>query len=759
MSIIKLHVIAFLALCITGMYIPASAQQQNKQTFIRTLMAKMTLDEKIGQLNLLTSDMDVTGPFMREGYKKDVESGICGAIFNAYTPQFTRQLQDMALKTRLKIPLLFGYDVIHGHKTIFPIPLGEACTWDMTLLEKSARIAATEASADGLHWTFSPMVDIARDPRWGRVAEGVGEDTWFGSQVAKAKVKGYQGNDLSANNTIMACVKHFALYGAIEAGRDYNTVDMSKRQMFQFYLPPYKAAIDAGVATVMTSFNEIDGIPATGNKALLTDLLRKQWGFKGFVVTDYTSMNEMIPHGIVKDEYEAGALALNAGVDMDMQGSIYAGQLKKLLQDKKVTLAQIDAAVYRVLAAKYDLGLFKDPYQYCDPARAQREILSPANRQAAREIAQRSIVLLKNQGQLLPLQEEGNIAVIGPLANSQRDVIGNWSAAGDPSKAISLLQGITSRIGNKAKIAYAQGAHLTADTTLFLRAMQKAAIEKADTANTDKLLSEAVELARKSDKVILALGESQGMTGEAASRSDISLPPGQRRLLEAILATGKPVVLVLMNGRPLTLEWEDQHVPAILETWFLGTEAGNAIADVLFGHYNPAGKITMTFPRNTGQIPVYYNHKNTGRPLNPYNKYSSKYLDIPNDPLYPFGYGLSYTSFSYSPVQLDKTTITAQQPLHVSVKVKNVGKYDGEEVVQLYLRDQVGSVNRPLKELKGFKKVFLKKGEEQTVSFTLTNEDLRFYDKDMRWTAEPGDFTVFIGTNSRDTQQADFKLQ
>lgn len=747
--------------CVIITIVPTQAQQRpsQKKQFITNLMAKMTLDEKIGQLNLLTSDMDVTGPFMKPGYKKDIESGLCGAIFNAYTPQYTRQLQEMAVKTRLKIPLLFGYDVIHGHKTIFPIPLGEACTWDMSLLEKSARIAAQEASADGLHWTYSPMVDIARDPRWGRVAEGVGEDTWYGTQVAKAKVKGYQGSDLAATNTVLACVKHFALYGAIEAGRDYNSVDMSRRRMYQDYLPPYKAAVDAGVATVMTSFNDIDGIPATGNKWLLTELLRKEWGFSGFVVTDYTAINEMINHGVGKDEYEVGGLALNAGVDMDMQGGVYAGQLKRLLQQKKVTQSQIDSAVYRVLAAKYDLGLFQDPFRYCDTARAKQEIMNPENLQDAREIAQRSIVLLKNETQLLPLKKQGTIALIGPLANSQRDMIGNWSAAGDASKAVTLLQGIQNKLGDGVKVLTAPGAYITSDTGLLKKAYQKARIEAQDTANAAQMLTDAVALAKQADVVIMALGESQGMTGEAASRSNISIPENQQQLLKAVQATGKPVVLVLMNGRPLTLEWEDANIPSILETWFLGTEAGNAIADVLFGDYNPSGKITMTFPRNVGQVPIYYNHRSTGRPLDPNNKYTSKYLDVSNEPLYPFGYGLSYTKFNYGAPQLDKQQLKASEQLRVSVEVNNTGDYDGEEVVQLYIRDKTASVTRPVKELKGFEKIALKKGESRTVSFTITMDDLKFYNKDMKWTYEPGDFTVFVGTNSRDAQGVDFTLQ
>ncbi|WP_346316050.1 beta-glucosidase BglX [Chitinophaga sp. YIM B06452] len=722
--------------------------QQPQQTFLRSLLQKMTLEEKIGQLNLLTSDMDVTGPFMKENYKQDILSGACGAIFNAYTPQYTRMLQDMALKTRLKIPLLFGYDVIHGHKTIFPIPLGEACTWDLGQMERSARIAAEEASADGLHWTYSPMVDIARDPRWGRVAEGTGEDTWLGVQIAQAKVRGYQGKDLSAPNTLLACVKHFALYGAIEAGRDYNTVDMSRRQMYQFYLPPYKAAVDAGVASVMTSFNEIDGIPATGNKWLLTDLLRKEWGFKGFVVTDYTSINEMINHGIVKNEYEAGELALKAGVDMDMQGSVYATQLKKLVADKKISMQTIDQAVYRILEAKYKLGLFKDPYRHNDSVKAKEVIMSAEKLKAAREIAQRSIVLLKNEGGLLPLKPQGNIALIGPLGDSQKDMIGNWSAAGDFKKAVTLLQGLKAKNLN---VTYAQGANVTDDSVL----LGKLNIPPGNAAEMEK---EALDLAQRSELVILALGESQGMSGEAASRSDIGIPHSQKRLMEAVLRTGKPVVLVLMNGRPLTLEWEDQHVPAILETWFLGTEAGNAIADVLLGEYNPSGKLTMTFPRNTGQIPIYYNRKNTGRPLDPNNKYTSKYLDVSNEPLYPFGYGLSYTKFLYSDIRISKNTMNAAERLQVSVTVSNKGDYDGEEVVQLYIRDVTASVNRPLKELKGFQKIFLKKGAKQDVVFTITIEDLKFYDRNMQYTWEPGEFRVQVGTNSRDVKEVSFNV-
>jgi len=725
--------------------------------FVDALIKKMTLDEKIGQLNLLTSDMDVTGPTMREGYKQDIISGRCGNIFNAYTPKYVRKLQDMAMQTRLKIPLLFGYDVIHGHKTIFPIPLGEACSWDLGLMEKTAHIAAVEASADGLQWTYSPMVDICREPRWGRVAEGSGEDTWLGSKIAAAKVKGYQG-DLSKTDNILACVKHFALYGAIQAGRDYNTVDMSRREMFQTYLPPYKAAIDAGAASVMTSFNEVDGIPATGNRWLMTDVLRNQWGFKGFVVTDYTAINEMINHGIGADESEVGALAINAGVDMDMQGSVYNNHLKKLIADKKVSIATVDQSVRRVLEAKYKLGLFNDPYRFINDERASKQIMTSENLEFARDAARKSIVLLKNNNDLLPLKKAGNIAVIGPLADSKRDMIGNWSAAGDWQKAVSLLDGIKNSISHAANISYSKGANITDDKALLQKLNINGGNISIDSLSPEALIKNAVEIAGKADIVVIALGESQGMTGEAASRSEIGIPDNQKVLLKAIHATGKPIVLVLFNGRPLTLTWEQENIPSILETWFPGTQAGNAIADVLFGEYNPAGKLTISFPRNTGQIPIYYSAKNTGRPIDSSNKYSSKYLDVANTPLYPFGFGLSYTSFEYSNISLNKKEVTVNDKLDVSITVTNKGNYDGEEIVQLYIRDLVGSVTRPVKELRGFYKVLIKKGQSSQLHFAITNDDLKFYDKNMKWNSEPGDFKVFVGTNSQDVKEASFRL-
>jgi beta-glucosidase len=738
---------------------PATTVDTKMNQFIDGLIKKMTLDEKIGQLTLFTSDMDLTGPTIRDTYRQDIISGKCGNIFNAYTPAYVRKLQDLAMQSRLKIPLLFGYDVIHGHRTIFPIPLAESCSWDLDAMEKTARIAAIEAAADGLHWTYSPMVDITREPRWGRVAEGAGEDTWLGSKVGVAKVKGYQGNDFKSANTILSCVKHFALYGAAEAGRDYNTVDMSRRTMFETYLPPYKAAIDAGAASVMTSFNEIDGIPATGNKWLMTDLLRKQWGFKGFIVTDYTAINEMINHGVGANEYEVGALALTAGVDMDMQGAVYYNHLKKLLADKKITIAAVDASVRRVLEAKYKLGLFDDPYKYVNEEKAARELMSPDKLAFAREVARKSIVLLKNQSQVLPLKKTGNIAVIGPLADRKRDMIGNWSAAGDWTKAVSLIEGMRGKIGTSANIQVAKGANLLEDKELLTKLNQHGGNIPVDsTATAEQLIQQAVQVARNADVVIMALGESQGMTGEAASKTEIGIPSNQLALLKAIHATGKPIALVLFNGRPLTLEWENENIPAILETWFLGTEAGNAIADVLFGDYNPSGKLTITFPRNVGQIPIYYAAKNTGRPMDPNNKYSSKYLDAPNTPLYPFGYGLSYTTFEYGDVTLSKTQVTPTEKLQVKVTLRNTGNYDGEETTQLYIRDMVGSVTRPLKELRGFQKTFLRKGESKELTFTLGIEDLKFYDKDLKWTYEPGAFKVFVGTNSSDVKEASFQL-
>jgi beta-glucosidase len=707
---------------------------------VDSLLHLMNLDEKIGQMNLLTSDWDVTGPTIRATYKEDIKAGKVGAIFNAFTAKYTRQLQEIAVKeTRLHIPLIFGYDVIHGHRTIFPIPLGLSSSWDPKLIEQSARVAATEASADGLHWVFSPMVDIARDPRWGRMAEGSGEDTYLGSEIAKVMVKGLQGDKIGDLNSVMACVKHFAAYGAAQAGRDYHTVDMSERTLRETYLPPYKAAVDAGAASVMSSFNEVNGVPATANKFLLTDLLKKEWGFRGFIVSDYTSVMELIPHGFAKDTADATALAVNAGLDMDMQASFFIDKLPDLVKKGVVSEETINESVRRILKAKFELCLFEDPYRYSDENREKETMMKQAFLDVEQDAARKSIVLLKNENQLLPISKNiRKLAVIGPLAHAKKEMIGSWSAAGDGSKAVSLLEGIKRKVPN-ASISYARGCNINDDTTAYL--------------------SDAVRIAQQADMVILAVGEGAQMSGEAASRSSLDLPGVQQKLVEEIKKTGKPVVVVLMNGHPLTIGWIDKNIPAILETWFSGTQGGYGIADVLFGDYNPSGKLTVTFPKSIGQVPLFYNMKNTGRPRDPENKYTSKYLDIDNDPLYPFGYGLSYTQFSYGDISLSKNELSEKEELTVACTVSNTGKMDGEEVVQVYVRDLVGSVTRPVKELKGFRKIFLKAGESNTVTFTLGANDLSFYRQDMTWGTEPGKFEVFVGTNSRDVKKTGFTLK
>lgn len=715
--------------------------------FITELMAKMTLEEKIGQLSLLTSDWDSTGPTMRQGYQDDIRKGRIGSIFNAFTAKYTRELQRLAVEeTRLKIPLLFGYDVIHGHRTIFPISLGEAASWDLQAIEKAARISATEASAEGIHWTFAPMVDIARDPRWGRISEGAGEDVYLGSRIAEARVHGFQGNDLKAVDTVLATAKHFAAYGAAQAGRDYGTVDISERTLRDVYLPPFKAAADAGAATFMTAFNEYDGIPASGNRYLLTDVLRDKWGFKGFVVTDYTSINEMVAHGYSKDLQQAGEQAINAGVDMDLQGAVFMEHLAKSVAEGKVDVARVDAAVKAIIEMKYRLGLFEDPYRYSDEAREKATVYRPDFLEAARDVARKSMVLLKNVNNALPLAASAkSIAVIGPLGDSKADMIGSWSAAGDrKTRPVTLLEGMQARAPKGQSVAYAKGASYAFE----------------DEGKTDGF-ADAIALAQKSDVIVAAMGERWDMTGEAASRTSLDLPGNQLALLKELKKTGKPIILVLMSGRPNSIEWADANVDAILEAWYPGTMGGHAIADVLYGDYNPSGKLPVTFPRNVGQVPLYYDMKSTGRPIDPAKpdaKYVSRYLNTPNTPLYPFGYGLSYTSFTYSPVKLSRNSIKPGEALTASITVTNSGARDGAEVVQLYVRDLVGSVTRPVKELKGFRKIPLRKGESRTVSFILTDADLAFTRADMSWGAEPGDFKLWIGPSSAEGSEAAFTL-
>jgi beta-glucosidase len=761
MKIYKKIVLSLLAV----ISIEASAQTKKDlkmDQFITKLMGQMTIDEKIGQLNLLTGGEAVTGTAVNSDLENKVKKGQVGGFFSLTTVERVRKAQELAVNnTRLKIPLIFGLDIIHGYKTTFPIPLGLSATWDMPLIEKTARVAAEEATADGLNWTYSPMVDITRDPRWGRFSEGSGEDPFLGGEIAKAMVKGYQGDDLAKFNTLMACVKHFALYGAGEAGRDYNTVDMSRVRMYNEYLPPYKAAVDAGVGSVMASFNEIDGVPATANKWLLTDLLRKEWNFKGFVVTDYTGINEMIDHGIGNLQ-EVSAKAMKAGVDMDMVGEGFLTTLKKSLQEDKITETDINRACRLVLEAKYKLGLFEDPFRYCNPERAKTKIFTTENRKFAREVATKSFVLLKNKGNVLPLKKSGTIALVGPLADNRENMPGTWSVSTDLSKAITLREGLQTVGGSGVKILYAKGSNLLRDSAYQARATMFGREIPRDNRPEDEVIAEAVVVAQKSDVVVAALGEGSEMSGESSSRTDIKIPDVQQKLLAALVKTGKPVVLVLFNGRPLDLSWENENVPAILDVWFAGTEAGSAIADVLFGDANPSGKLSATFPQNVGQVPLYYNHKNTGRPLQEgkwFQKFRSNYLDVSNDPLFPFGYGLSYTSFDISAPVLDKTSLTKGGNINVTVTVKNTGSKTGEEVVQLYIRDLVASITRPVKELKAFKKVALKAGESKTLTFTLTENDLKFYNSDLKFVAEPGDFRVFVGPNSRDVKEATFTLR
>ena len=724
--------------------------------FVTDLMGKMTIREKLGQLNLPSGGDLVTGLVMNSELSDMIRKEEIGGFFNVKGIKKIYDLQRLAVEeTRLKIPLIVGADVIHGYETIFPIPLALSCSWDTLAIQRMARISAIEASADGICWTFSPMVDICRDARWGRIAEGSGEDPYLGSLLAKAYVHGYQGDSMQGKDEILSCVKHFALYGASEAGKDYNTVDMSHLRMYNEYFAPYRAAVEAGVGSVMSSFNIVDGIPATANKWLLTDVLRDEWGFQGLLVTDYNSIAEMSIHGVAPLK-EASVRALQAGTDMDMVSCGFLNTLEESLKEGKVTEAQIDAACRRVLEAKYKLGLFADPYKYCDTLRAEKELYTPEHRAVAREVAAETFVLLKNENHLLPLEEKGKIALIGPMADARNNMCGMWSMTCTPSGHGTLLEGIRSAVGDKAEILYAKGSNVYYDAE-----MEKGAvgIRPLERGNDQQLLAEALRTAARADVIVAAVGECAEMSGESPSRTNLEIPDAQQELLKALVKTGKPVVLLLFTGRPLVLNWESEHIPSILNVWFGGSETGDAVADVLFGKAVPCGKLTTTFPRSVGQLPLFYNHLNTGRPdpdNRVFNRYASNYLDESNEPLYPFGYGLSYTDFVYGDLQLSSETLPKNGNLTASVTVTNNGNYDGYETVQLYLRDIYAEVARPVKELKGFDRIFLKKGESREVKFVLTEDDLKFYNSGLQYIYEPGEFDVMIGTNSRDVQTKRF---
>lgn len=719
---------------------------------IESLISKMTIEEKVGQLNFIVGETIVTGPTMHTAESKrfdeQIKKGNITGLFNVYGAAYTARLQKIAVEeSRLGIPLIFAADIIHGFKTVTPIPLGEAASWDIDLIEKSARLAAEEASSAGISMTFAPMVDIARDPRWGRISEGAGEDPYLGSLIAAARVRGFQGKSLADPTTLASCVKHFAAYGGAEGGRDYNTVDVSRRALYETFFPPFKAAIDAGAASLMPSFNELDGIPATANKYLLQDVLKNEWKYNGLIISDYGAVGETINHGIAVDGKQAAKLCLEAGTDLDMMSFLYLTQIPQLVNEGKLEMRHLDDAVRRVLRLKYDLGLFDNPYLYSDAARENKTIRSKANLDAARDIARKSIVLLKNSNSLLPLRKDYNtIAVIGPLAANKEDMNGSWSFFGEAKDPVSFLDGIQSKVNAKTSILHHPGCNLY--------------------DNDKSGFEPAIAIAKKADVVIMVVGESAVMNGEGASRGIIDLPGVQEDLVKAIAATGKPIVVTLLNGRPLTLEWLHENIPAVVETWTLGSEAGNAVADVLFGDYNPSGKLPVSFPRSLGQIPLYYNHKNTGRPYNgkydepaSQRQYVSKYRDIKNTPLYPFGFGLSYSTFEYSDVKLSSPSIKKGQTLQVTVTVANKSSRDGEEVIQLYVRDVVGSVTRPVKELKGFQKIMIRAGETKTVTFTLGEKELSFYRADMSWGTEPGKFEVFIGGNSEEVKKAAFELE
>ena len=759
-------------LCLLGLFVSLASHNvlaaatpaplENKDAFVSNLMKQMTLDEKIGQLRLIS-----IGPEMpREMIRKEIAAGNIGGTFNSITRPENRPMQDAAMRSRLKIPMFFAYDVIHGHRTIFPIPLALASSWDMDAIGLSGRIAAKEAAADSLDITFAPMVDISRDPRWGRTSEGFGEDTYLVSRIAGVMVKAFQGAGANAADSIMASVKHFALYGAVEGGRDYNVVDMSPVKMYQDYLPPYRAAIDAGAGGVMVALNSINGVPATADTWLMNDLLRKDWGFKGLAVSDHGAIFELIKHGVARDGREAAKLAIKAGIHMSMNDTLYGKELPGLLKSGEIKQSDIDNAVRAVLGAKYDMGLFKDPYLRIgkaedDPADTYAE--SRLHRAEARDVARRSLVLLKNQGETLPLKKTAKIALVGPLAKAPIDMMGSWAAAGRPAQSVTLFDGMNAAMADKATLIYARGANITSDKKVldYLNFLNFDAPEVVDDPRSAQvLIDEAVKAAKDADVVVAAVGESRGMSHESSSRTDLNIPASQRELIKALKATGKPLVLVLMNGRPLSILEEKDQADAILETWFSGTEGGNAIADVLFGDYNPSGKLPLTFPRSVGQIPTYYNHLSIGRPFTPGKpgNYTSQYFDDTTGPLFPFGFGLSYTDFSLSDMALSSTTLNKTGKLDASVMLKNTGKRDGETVVQLYIQDVTGSMIRPVKELKNFQKIMLKAGEQKVVHFTITEDDLKFFNTRLKYAAEPGKFNVQIGLDSQDVTQQSFEL-
>ena len=751
MKKISIFVVAILAA--TSVF----AQKKPMNEFIDELMSKMTLEEKIGQLNLLPGNDITTGAVMNSPLAQLTAEGKLGAVLNVKGQEKIKELQRIAVKkSRLGIPLLIGQDVIHGNQTVFPIPLAQACSWDIKAIENGARIAAKEATAQGINWVYSPMVDIAIDPRWGRVAEGAGEDPFLGCRIGEALVRGYQGN--YGKESAMACVKHFALYGAAEAGRDYNTVDMSRVRMYNQYLEPYKAAAKAGAGSFMSSFNVVDGIPATCNRWLLTDLLRNEWKYDGFVVTDYGSINEAIVHGI-GDQSVTSERALKAGTDMDMCSNAFIAQLAGLLQSGRVSQKDIDTACRRVLEAKYKLGLFDDPYRFCEPKRLKTDLYTEEHRKAARDMAAETFVLLKNE-HLLPLKKQGKIALIGPLADNRSNMVGCWSTGDTPELYSTLKEAMERAVGDKAQVLFAQGCNIYADEATQNGATFGRPIDRVDDAQAK---AEALRVAAEADVIVCAMGEMAEMSGESSSRADISLPCVQMSLLKALVATGKPVVLLNFSGRPTVMSWEAENVSAILNVWFGGSETGDAICDVLFGKKSPSGHLTMTMPKALGQIPIYYNHLNTGRPVpegvKEYRKYQSNYIDVRNDPLYPFGYGLSYTTFEYGKPRLSGTTMNANGTLTLTVNVKNTGKYDADEVVQLYIRDVAASISRPVKELKGFERISLKAGESRDVNFTIDVDMLKFYNSDLQFVAEPGDFEVMVGGNSRDVQKLKFNLQ